>query len=209
MAQHRILDTIAAINREQARQELEATQFAGGIVFDPIARVLGGTGMGFFSSLLRTVGGVARSFLGVGAPARAAAPIGISLPARARQIGRFGRAALPGAIGGGLVGGGVLALAPGEAGAVGITAGSGLVRQTIVQTFDRSSGQVVRTEILKGAPYLMRREVTALKRVVRLVRQADKRIPRITRDKSPLSQLKDRWLADALGRGSCPPAPCN
>jgi len=154
--------------------------------------------MGFFSSLIKTVTGIGRAVLGI--PAAAA-------PVARRVAGAVVRQA-PGILGGVAAGaafaGGQALLAPGAAGQVGVTAGQGLVRQTIVQTFDRMTGQVVRTEVLKGAPFLMRREVTALKRVVRLVRQANARIPKITREKSKLAQLKDRLVSDALSRGACP-----
>ena len=78
-----------------------------------------------------------------------------------------------------------------------------MIPDWVTSRFQRMS--VAATELSPRYPFLMRREVTALKRVVRLVRQANARIPKITRAPSKMAMLKDSLVDRALSGVACPP----
>jgi len=179
--------------------------------------------MGFFSSLLRTVGRVAGSFLGIApraAPvaARVIRPSSVAQPfvAATRAIGRaaispagqlglgVAAAGAGGAIGAALA-------APGGAGAPttvmgGVGRGNGqFARQTVVQTIDLASGRVVRQEVFSGAPFLMQKAVRELRSTTKKLSRAHAKIPRKTRMQSKNSMLVNAVLDRALSQvASCP-----
>jgi len=189
--------------------------------------------MGFFSSLIRGISKIAKPILGVlglGAAPAAAAPtiITAGLPAgfvqagrglataaggAARALGR-GAATLPGQLaltGGAAFAGSRLAApgvaAPGLAPAVigGPARGNGrFARQTIVETLDLVTGQVVRQETFSGAPFLMNNEVRKLRTVARKLTKAHGKLPRRTQQVSLTSQLKDAAVRKAIEQTQCP-----
>ncbi|MFQ5937757.1 MAG: hypothetical protein ACE5LB_15240 [Acidiferrobacterales bacterium] len=139
--------------------------------------------MGFFSKILGSAAKIAGRFFGFGgapaAPVQRAIGAGGSLVRRgARFVGR-GAAALGGAaaVGGAFQAGSELVEGDGVVG--GVVGGNGVsFRRTLVQTVDRRTGQVVRTEVLRGRPYLMQRDVQIAKRVFRQSRALEGRLPK-------------------------------
>lgn len=135
--------------------------------------------MGFFSSIIKTIGGIGRAVLGIQAPAAvpaarslAAAPF-VAAGAAARVLARS-RPAVAGvsaALGAGLGAGGTLlagALFDSEGQPVSACPGNATnVKRTLVQTISRETGQVICTEVLRGSPFLMRKDIQTAKRVIK------------------------------------------
>ena len=176
--------------------------------------------MGFFSNLLRTVGRVAGSFLGITPPvapaaAAVAAPVIATAAARAAAIARgAGRVIVPAVgVGAGFALGERL-LAPGVAGgAMAVSGGNGrTTRMTQVATIDNDTGTVLKIVTLKGAPFLMRNDVIIAKRVFRLSSKLAGRMPKRTVKQGLASQLTEkvqRNLIDSVAaRATACPAPC-
>ena len=67
---------------------------------------------------------------------------------------------------------------PTPAGAVGVSGAGAVFTRTLVQRIERATGNVLSEDIKKGSPFLMRSEVRALKRVTKMIRKADGKIPR-------------------------------
>lgn len=83
-------------------------------------------------------------------------------------------------------------------------------RTTIVITQDVDTGRILRTEILKGAPFLMNNDVRKLSTISRKVSKANSKIPRKTVRESATTQLKNAAVDSALRNvlSTCPPKPC-
>jgi len=188
---------------------------------------------GFFGGIGKVIKGaltVGAGLLGVGGGGRAAAAAAVPVAVRAvaptvatRALRAAGRVAtsLPGtlaltagaaALGSGLAG--TRVEGPGGTTIFGTEFGQGgrgngqFVRQTTVQTFDLSTGAVVRQQVFDGAPFLMNNEVRRLRTVARKLGRANAKLPRRTVKQSPLSELKDAAVSAALTnvRKGCPPA---
>lgn len=80
----------------------------------------------------------------------------------------------------------------------------GTVRQTIVQTVDRATGNVVRQDVFRGAPFLMNHDITVAKKVFRVAQKLHGRLPRRSVRKRvieapPINQfITERVLSHAL-----------
>lgn len=167
--------------------------------------------MGFFSSLLRGVGRVATSFLGITAPAAAAAAPIVRRAAASPIVRRVGRGALAlggaAALGGAFAGGEALAGGGFEGDGTGVSGGNGLTfRRTVVETINRESGDVVRVQVLRGAPFIMRHDIIVAKRVIRMASKLGRtKGLRHTVRQSVASQLteeiKDQALAQVRSLG--------
>jgi len=165
--------------------------------------------MGFFSNLLRSGAKILGSVLGFGGPA-------VARPSVATAFSRIGVGA---ARAGGLVAAGaafgagdigIQALLSGPSGGVqiqpGATGGNGRsVRQTIVVTRDSMTGQITRTEVLRGAPFLMGRDVQVANRVFRQSTKLQRRLPKKIVRQSQRTALVNRVVSSALERAACPP----
>lgn len=83
-------------------------------------------------------------------------------------------------------------------------------RTTIVVTRDTDTGRILRTEILKGAPFLMNNDVRKLSTISRKVSKANSKIPRKTVRESATTQLKNAAVDSALRNvlSTCPPKSC-
>jgi len=95
----------------------------------------------------------------------------------------------------------------------GVTATAGLVtgrlrKRTIVQTFDPATGKVVKMTTFAGGVAVRAADVAAAKRVFRQVRKLSAKMPRKLVKESPVKQLTDRVVKNALERAgddpSCP-----
>jgi len=167
--------------------------------------------MGFFGDLISGAGRLVRGFLGVPAAA-AAAPVARAIaPAIARggtRLGRVGRAVggavgLGGAFAVGEAGVGAL-IGDGDGGGGGVGGNGRTFRRTIVQTVNREDGAVIRQEVRRGAPFLMRRDVIVAKRVFRMASKLHGKLPRRTVRQSRVKALTDRVVESALDRAACP-----
>jgi len=83
-------------------------------------------------------------------------------------------------------------------------------RTTIVITRETDTNRILRTEILKGAPFLMNNDVRKLSAISRKVSKANSKIPRKTVRESATTQLKNAAIDSALRNtlAICPPKPC-
>jgi len=180
--------------------------------------------MGFFSGVGRVLTGIIRtgaSLLGLGAPAAApAAAAGTAIVRRtaARTLGaNVRRIALgvPGQLGIGIAAGAAGGALVDDGGAVGpggvvmqggLQRGNGrIARQTIVQSIDLMTGQVVRQEIFPGAPFLLQSDVRKLRSTAKKVRKANARLPSRTVRQSKTKALTDTILDRAMQNLlSCP-----
>jgi len=169
--------------------------------------------MGFLGTAFRVLSGVARSFLGLpAAAAPVAAAVATGVPARltaaaaatAARIARSRAARVGVGVAGGIVAGEVVSRAiPGGDGAAMAATGRGngrFARQTIVETLDLMTGQVVRQQVLSGAPFLMASDVRKLEQTTKKLRRANARIPRRVVKESALAGLKDELVRGALSR---------
>lgn len=187
---------------------------------------IGGTGMGFFSGLLRGAVGIARSIF---APATVATAARV-LPAAARVapiVTRGGRIArgLAGAVAAGgafaagdialsslLDGGdgGTLAIAGGGAVGAGCPGGAtGNIVTTLVITRN-AAGEIICSRRLRGSPHLMNSDLIVAKRVRRVAGElAQKLVPRI-RKQSKTSKLTEAIQDSVMRRvaqdAACPPS---
>jgi len=95
--------------------------------------------------------------------------------------------------------GGLLGVGPERApGAVG-TGGNGVThRQTVVQTIENATGNVIREEIRRGAPFLMKHEIQVAKRVFKTVMKLSGKLPRKTVKESETTALKNQLTNKAL-----------
>jgi len=83
-------------------------------------------------------------------------------------------------------------------GAVG-TGGNGVThRQTIVQTIDNATGEVIKEDIRRGAPFLMKHEIQVAKRVFKTVIKLSGKLPRKTVKESETTALKNQLTNKAL-----------
>jgi len=169
--------------------------------------------MGFFSNLIRGAGRLVRGFLG-GAPVATAAAAPSQIAAAPvltsfRQVaGRAARRALPLAAAGGAFAVGDVAISqllePGT-GADGVGGGNGrTVRTTIVVTQNAMTGEIIRREVRKGAPFLMGRDVQIANRVFRQSTRLQRRLPKKIVRQSQRSALVNRVVSSALERAACP-----
>lgn len=82
------------------------------------------------------------------------------------------------------------------------------VTETIVQTIELATGQIIRSKCLAGSPFLMNNEVNKLRTVARKLGKANARLPRKTRRASAQRELVDAVTQNALRRvitdGNCP-----
>jgi len=86
------------------------------------------------------------------------------------------------------------------------TGGNGqFAKRTIVQTINLATGQVVKQDVLIGAPFLMNKAVAELRRTTRKLMKANAKIPRRTAKQSLGSELKDAALKKAIDMTNCPP----
>lgn len=169
-------------------------------------------GVGFFSNLLRSGAKILGSVLGFGGPAVARPTVATGLQRIGAGARRAGALVAAGAtFGAGDVG--IQALLSGPSGGVQIpgqegTAGGGngrSVRQTIVVTRDSMTGVILRTEVLRGAPFLMGRDVQIANRVFRQSTRLQRRLPKKIIRQSQRSALVNRVVSSALERAACPP----
>lgn len=190
--------------------------------------------MGFFSDIIRTVGGVIGGI--IGGPAPAPAPVAVApprqffpLPALQPMVQTVAQAVPipPGAqpfassfmstaaLGGltaaqALVAPGIQA--SGQPGTQGVPGGGGngrSFRVTTVSTFDLATGALLRFEKFPGAPFLMNNDVRKLRATARKLTKAHGRIPRRSVKESLTKQLTDAALQGALRRQlPCPPEKC-
>lgn len=168
--------------------------------------------MGFFSDLLGTVATVGGALVGarLGLPAPVPAATTAMVPATTAAGLQLSR-----------VGGPILTTAQIAAGAAGqpgvvreifrATGGQITGRQrkrTIVETFDPVSGAVTARTTTPGGVAVFSRDVAAARRVFRQVSKLNAKIPRKTVKQSPVKQLTDRVIRNALERAGdtdCPP----
>lgn len=190
--------------------------------------------MGFFSTLVRGIKAIAAPILGVlGFPvARTAVAAAPGLAARigggivatgGRAVVAAGRTIARGAvrffrsttgqiitvvtaaeIAAAVAAGGVEVAGPGGGALIGGGGNGRFVRSTIVTTTDLSTGQVVRTQQLDGAPFLMNNEVRKLRTVARKLQRAAGKLPRRTVKQSLSSQLSEKALLAAIDGVTCP-----
>lgn len=74
-------------------------------------------------------------------------------------------------------------------------------RETVVQTIDRVSGQIVCQETLKGAPFIMRSDIIVAKRVIRMASKLGRtKGLRHTVKQSVTSKLKEAIEQQALSQ---------
>lgn len=190
------------------------------IVPTPLPGIAGKPQMGFFSSLIsgigkvvgvvgRAVGILPAAAAAVAAPvARVAAPIVRAAP---RALVTAARIAAPAAVAGAAFAVGERILAPSglAAGGGAITGGNGrTMRVTRVATIDLATGEVIRTEDFKGAPFLMRNDVLIAKRVFRMASKLHGRMPARTRKQSLASTLKDKIMTKAIDAVGDKLVPC-
>jgi len=106
------------------------------------------------------------------------------------------------------------AISPAAGGVAMLRGGNGqFVRQTLVNTIDLQSGQIVRQEVLKGAPFLMNNDIRKLRGIAKKVSKANSRIPRRTTKQSVSAALTEATVQQALqlvrtggARALCPPS---
>jgi len=165
------------------------------------------TGMGFFSSAFKFIKGAASSLLGLGAPAARAAvqvvkraPIRSALAAGAVGLG------IAGAAGAFTDAEGNPVIAPA---AVLMQAGGGngtSSKVTVVMTIDNASGAILRQKILKGAPFLMRKDLSTSKKVDSVLRRASNKFRAQSRGPSKTKMLTDAVMDNALKSAIVGPA---
>lgn len=103
-------------------------------------------------------------------------------------------------------GAGAIGLAPGLSltppGTVDLTGWSGgngrYVTRTTVETMDKTTGTIVNLRRAPGQPYMMNRDVSAMKKVLRQIGALNKRVPRKTRALSKTEQLKEAAISAAI-----------
>jgi len=95
--------------------------------------------------------------------------------------------------------GSLLGVGPERApGAVG-TGGNGVThRRTVVQTINNATGDVIREEMRRGAPFLMKHEIQVAKRVFKTVMKLSGKLPRKTVKESETTALKNQLTNKAL-----------
>ncbi len=157
--------------------------------------------MGFFSDLLGTGAAIAGRFLGV--PAAAAAPAAVQPMALQRLAEPPPAVVLAKGVGPG-IGPGVIT--PRQAQALGIgTGGRGAFKQTTVNTIDRATGKIIKTETFRGGVAVRAADVAAAKRVFRQVSKLGKRLPRKTVQPTAVKLLTERVVKNALERAGDQP----
>ncbi len=82
-----------------------------------------------------------------------------------------------------------------------------LRKRTIVETFDPVTGVVTRSRTTPGGVAVFAQDVAAARRINRQVRKLDARLPRKTVKQSPVKQLTDRVIKNALERAGDDPCP--
>lgn len=160
--------------------------------------------MGFFSTLLnigKTILGGVLGTAAVVAP-KVVRPITTALP----KVVKFGAPLAAGVAGGVAFAGGEALFAGGGTG-MGGPGGNGLsFRRTIVQTVNSQTGEIIRQELLAGAPHIMNRDIQTAKRVFRLSGKLFRRLPKRTVRASRRQSLTEQVMNNALERAACPPA---
>lgn len=165
----------------------------------------GGGGLPGVGSLLSAVGGVA-SAVPIAGPAIAGVVGGIesAVGAATDPLGLV--SALTGAVVPGAGANGVVDTS-------GFSGGNGRFgTRTTVETMDLQTGQIVRTRSMAGQPFMMKKDVAIMRRVIKQTGALNKRIPRKTRAQSKTEQLKDASLDQAIanirsGQPVCLPPP--
>jgi len=208
-------EPLAGFKVPGALETLAAFPGSPGLVLRGTTSLAGRAGMGFLSSLTGFIGRVATGvgrFLGVVPPA-AVAGAGLAAGAVAarvapRAVGRL----LPGAIGavagatGALAGTALLAPDDGTGAMVG---GNGMTTvQTIVNTIDNATGQIIRQRVLRGRPFLMQRDFVAWRRVERMARTAARRVGLKARKPSQKTVLRNAFETVSLQRALTSAASC-
>jgi len=174
-----------------------------------------GGSVGFLSSIGKFFGGAIRAVgRAVGILPAAAQRVAAAAPraaAVARRAAPFALAAGAGALGAtalSALGGDIDPDTPG----VQLRGGNGRETTiTLIQTFDNATGTLIRQDVRKGRPFLMRRDLTTAKRVNRVLgKEAAKRAAR-NKGPSKTKQLTEAIVGSALTRAltsGCPPVPC-
>jgi len=141
-----------------------------------------------------------RGFLGI--PARAA-PVVTAAARRIPTTIRRGGALIAG---GAAFGAGDIAISEllggGGVGAAG--AGGRTVRNTIIVTQNADTGEIIKKEVRRGAPFLMGRDVQIANRVIRMSRKLAGRIPKQAVKTSRRKLLTDLVVERALENQACP-----
>lgn len=163
--------------------------------------------VGFISNLIKGVSRVAQSFLGITPRAPVRQALARVIP-RSRA-GRIARTAGALAAGGAAfeVGAQIAGQAFGPDGQPIIGGNGNSFRRTLVQTIDRETGEVEKTIILRGAPFIMRHDIIVAKRVIRMAQKLG-RVKGISRTvkQSITSKTKDAIEAKVLAevtKGVC------
>jgi len=181
--------------------------------------------MGFFSSLIGLAGGALRAF--TGAPSASAAQTGaqtvLAIPSTAAAAGAIaGRAAFVGPPAPLSSGAGRriqprdLGLTPTAASRAALAArgvgcprgGNGrVIKQTVVQSLDADTGELICENTLRGAPAIMQRDLAITKRTIRVAARLGRKFIRRTRVQSKRQQLLDVVESKAIERAildGCP-----
>lgn len=193
------------------------TAFPGspGLVLRGTTAVAGRAGMGFLSSIGSFIGRVATGagrFLGIIPPA-AVAGAGVAAGAIAARVAPRATSRLLPALAGAAVGAGALAaggglLAPDD-GTGAMAGGNGMTTvQTLVNTIDNSTGQIIRQRVLRGRPFLMQRDFVAWRRVERMARTAATRVGLKARKPSQKTVLRNAFETVTLQRALASAASC-
>jgi len=164
--------------------------------------------MGFFSNLLQTVAPIVSSFVPGGSLITgAASALGILPPAITTQgPSTLGRPPLTSVVQQRDVR--VRALAGQNDPRIiqdriarGLGAGNGrFVTDTIVQTTDLTTGDIVRRKVFDGSPFLMNKDVRQLRKTARKLSKANAKLPRKTVRASAQKELIDAITQTALRR---------
>ena len=126
--------------------------------------------MGFFGTVFNVVKSIGRAVLGIPKSVPRATPALLARARAAAPVVARGAAAVGGAalLGGAFQAGSNLVDADGQPIAGGGGGGNGLsFRRTLVQTVNRLTGEIEFTQILRGAPFIMRHDIQIAKRVIR------------------------------------------
>jgi len=153
--------------------------------------------MGFLSSLLGIAAPIAGALVGL-PPAPAAAPVAAPLPVATNNplITAFNAAGTKPSIIDAAVPTARTSIVSGPLTSADLVRAQGGMKnrvRTVVQTI-APNGTIVNQEFLEGRPFLMNKEIVMLKRTLKLIGKADKRIPRARsrggKQKQEIAKLK-------------------
>jgi len=171
--------------------------------------------MGFLSSIGGFIGRLATGagrLLGIIPPA-AVAGAGVAAGAVAARVApSLAARVLPGVVGAAVGAGAALggtALLATDDGRAGLAGGNGMTTvQTIVNTIDNATGQIIRQKVLRGRPFLMQRDFIAWRRVERMARTAARRVGLKARRPSQKTTLRNAFETVQLQRALTTAASC-